>query len=86
VGLCLRSNRVFTPPRLTGIADAAPFFTDASVLAPALDAPTLIWGPGDAALAHAVDERCPVEEIARAARGLAARPRRWAAQRTAARG
>jgi len=57
-----------------GFDVAAPFFTDASVLAGALDAPTLIWGPGDARLAHAADEHCAVDEIAQAARRLASLP------------
>jgi succinyl-diaminopimelate desuccinylase len=54
---------------------AVPFFTDASVLAGPLDAPVLIWGPGDPAQAHTAGERCPVAEIAAAAERLAALPR-----------
>lgn len=43
---------------------AARFFTDASILTPALGSPpTLIWGPGSADLAHVVDEWCSVPEI-----------------------
>lgn len=46
---------------------AARFFTDASVLTPALgDVPTVIWGPGSPDQAHVVDEHCPVEQIDRA--------------------
>lgn len=42
----------------------ASYFTDASVLAPALDdPPVVICGPGDPALAHGRDEHCAVEQI-----------------------
>ncbi len=40
-----------------------PFFTDASILAEALDAPVVIMGPGETALAHQTDEFCFVEKI-----------------------
>lgn len=41
-----------------------PFFTDASVLAPALgNPPVLILGPGEAELAHQTDEYCFVDKI-----------------------
>ncbi len=44
------------------------FFTDASVLAPALgNPPTLILGPGEASQAHQTNEFCEVEKIGRAA-------------------
>lgn len=42
---------------------AATFFTDASVLARALDVPAVICGPGEAAQAHRVDEHCPLTQI-----------------------
>jgi succinyl-diaminopimelate desuccinylase len=39
--------------------EAAPYFTDGSVLAPALgDVPTVIMGPGHAHMAHQTDEWC----------------------------
>ncbi|AQT79915.1 hypothetical protein B1R94_12500 [Mycolicibacterium litorale] len=42
----------------------AAYFTDASVLAPALgDPPVCILGPGEPALAHQVDEWCSVQAI-----------------------
>lgn len=42
----------------------ATYFTDASVLAPALgDAPTLILGPGEPTQAHQTDEWCSVQRI-----------------------
>jgi succinyl-diaminopimelate desuccinylase len=47
---------------------SASFFTDASVLVPALGyPPTAIIGPGNPALAHQVDEWCSVSAIDRAA-------------------
>ncbi len=45
-----------------------PFFTDASILASALEAPTVILGPGETALAHQTDEYCFVEKIPEAVR------------------
>lgn len=47
--------------------NVARFFTDASVLTPALGTvPTLICGPGSPDQAHVVDEWCEVDEIATA--------------------
>ncbi|HET9716022.1 MAG TPA: M20 family metallopeptidase [Pseudolabrys sp.] len=47
---------------------AAPYFTDASVLTPALGSPpTAIIGPGELALAHQTDEYCFVSRIEQAA-------------------
>jgi succinyl-diaminopimelate desuccinylase len=47
----------------------ARFFTDASVLTPAMgNPPTAICGPGSADLAHVVDEWCHIDEIAVASR------------------
>ncbi len=46
---------------------AAPYFTDASVLSPALGSPpTAIIGPGELALAHQTDEYCFVSRIEQA--------------------
>jgi len=46
------------------IAEAAPYFTDASVLKPALgDIPTVILGPGAPQLAHQTDEWCELRRI-----------------------
>ena len=43
---------------------SANYFTDASVLTPALgNVPTLICGPGDPAMAHKTDEYCEVAMI-----------------------
>jgi succinyl-diaminopimelate desuccinylase len=45
-----------------------PYFTDASVLKPALgNPPTIILGPGEAAMAHQIDEYCFVDRIREAA-------------------
>src|SRR5260221_1228713 len=42
----------------------APFFTDASVLTPAMDGvPTLILGPGETAMAHKTNEYCLISKI-----------------------
>lgn len=42
----------------------APYFTDASVLTPAYgNPPTVILGPGEAAMAHQTDEYCYVDRI-----------------------
>lgn len=47
-----------TPPT------SAAYFTDASILTPALgDVPTIICGPGDPAIAHKTDEHCDVAAI-----------------------
>lgn len=49
---------------VTPFVETAPYFTDASALTPALGgAPTVILGPGEAALAHQTDEWCEVARI-----------------------
>lgn len=46
------------------IVETAPYFTDASALTPALGGvPTVILGPGTAAMAHQTDEWCEVSRI-----------------------
>jgi succinyl-diaminopimelate desuccinylase len=46
---------------------AAPYFTDASVLTPAIGSPpTAIIGPGELALAHQTDEYCLISRIEQA--------------------
>jgi succinyl-diaminopimelate desuccinylase len=63
-----------------GVGAAAPvsYFTDASVLSEALEQPPIvICGPGDPALAHQRDERCPLEQIERIAAIYLDVARRW---------
>lgn len=50
----------------------APYGSDLRLMSGLGAVPTIHYGPGDAALAHAPDERVPVEEVAVAARALAA--------------
>lgn len=46
------------------VVEAAPYFTDASALTPALGGvPTVILGPGAAAMAHQTDEWCEIARI-----------------------
>jgi succinyl-diaminopimelate desuccinylase len=54
-------SRVCGEPARIG---AATYFTDASVLTPAMEgAPTLVLGPGEPTLAHQTDEWCSVERV-----------------------
>jgi succinyl-diaminopimelate desuccinylase len=56
----------------------APYFTDASVLTPALgNAPTIILGPGEAAKAHQTDEYCSVQRIREASDIYARLAAKW---------
>ena len=50
------------------------FFTDGSVLQPQTGVPTVIFGPGDIALMHQVDERVGIADVVRAAHVLTALP------------
>jgi succinyl-diaminopimelate desuccinylase len=57
---------------------AAPYFTDASVLTPAIGSPpTAIIGPGELALAHQTDEYCFVSRIEQAAEIYSRLIRNW---------
>jgi succinyl-diaminopimelate desuccinylase len=57
---------------------AAPYFTDAAALAPALGGPpALILGPGELALAHQTDEWCETAKIEAAATLYGEVARRW---------
>lgn len=59
--LCERASGQRIDPR------GAPFFTDASVLVPAMgNIPALILGPGEPTMAHKTDEYCLVSKIAEA--------------------
>jgi succinyl-diaminopimelate desuccinylase len=56
----------------------APYFTDGSALAPAMgDPPTVVLGPGEAALAHQTDEYCVVERIEQSVEMYVELARRW---------
>jgi succinyl-diaminopimelate desuccinylase len=56
----------------------APFFTDASVLVPAMGGiPALILGPGETAMAHKTDEYCHVSKIEAAVALYVEIGRRW---------
>jgi succinyl-diaminopimelate desuccinylase len=46
---------------------AAPFFTDASILTPFYECPTVILGPGEPTMAHQTDEYCFTDNITSAA-------------------
>lgn len=57
---------------------AAPYFTDASALTPALGSPpTVIMGPGEMALAHQTDEYCFVSRIEKATEIYSRLIRNW---------
>lgn len=53
------------------------YFTDASVLQPALRVPVLVLGPGDERLAHQADEHVSVADVMQAARIYAALANSW---------
>lgn len=56
----------------------APYFTDASALTPACgNAPTVVLGPGEMALAHQTDEYCHVARIEEAVEIYVAIARQW---------
>lgn len=56
----------------------AAYFTDASALAPAYGGPpTVILGPGEAAMAHQTDEYCVVDRIGEAVEAYVEIARRW---------
>jgi len=57
---------------------AAPYFTDASALAPAYgNPPTVVLGPGEASMAHQTDEYCVVSRIEQAVEINREIIRRW---------
>jgi len=58
--------------------ESAPYFTDASMLTPALGGvPTVILGPGELQLAHQTDEWCLVSRVEAAAEIYRELARRW---------
>ncbi len=57
---------------------SAPYFTDAAFLKPALgDPPTLLFGPGDAEVAHKTDEYCDLAKLELAEEAYFEIIRRW---------
>ena len=76
-------NVVRTARAIAGVGGeigAAPYFTDASILTPALGGPpTAIIGPGELELAHQTDEYCLVSRIEQATEIYAAIIRDWCA-------
>jgi len=59
-------------------ANTATYFTDASALTPAYGGvPTVILGPGEAAMAHQTDEYCVVERIVEAVEAYTQIGKRW---------
>ena len=58
-----------------------PAWTDGALLSREAGIPTLIWGPGELALAHSAEESVPLGEILLAARLYAAAARRFTAAR-----
>lgn len=64
----------------TPVPRGAAFFTDASALTPYYgDIPTVILGPGEAALAHQTDEYCVVDRITQAKAAYETLMQRWSA-------
>jgi acetylornithine deacetylase/succinyl-diaminopimelate desuccinylase family protein len=56
-----------------------PAWTDGALLSREAGIPTLVWGPGELALAHSAEESVPVDEILSAARLYAGAARRFTA-------
>jgi len=62
----------------TPTVETATYFTDASALTPAYgNPPTIILGPGEAAMAHQTDEYCVVDRIDEAVEIYTAIAQRW---------
>jgi acetylornithine deacetylase/succinyl-diaminopimelate desuccinylase family protein len=65
--------------REAGPLTVFPAWTDGALLSREAGIPTLIWGPGELALAHSAEESVPVEEVLLAARLYADAARRFTA-------
>lgn len=61
--------------------DVFPAWTDGALLSREAGIPTLVWGPGELALAHSAEESVPVGDVFLAARLYAAAARRFTAPR-----
>jgi acetylornithine deacetylase/succinyl-diaminopimelate desuccinylase len=61
--------------------DVFPAWTDGALLAREAGIPTLVWGPGELALAHSAEESVALDEVLQAARLYAAAARRFTAAR-----
>ena len=59
----VRVTRARSAGRGSDQPTAVPFFTDASILADACEAPCVILGPGEPEMAHQTDECCPTDQI-----------------------
>jgi len=78
IGTVVRTAREITG--VGGEIGAAPYFTDASILTPAMGGPpTAIIGPGELELAHQTDEYCFVSRIEQATEIYSAIIRDWCA-------
>jgi acetylornithine deacetylase/succinyl-diaminopimelate desuccinylase len=65
--------------RAGGPLTVFPAWTDGALISREAGIPTLVWGPGELALAHSAEESVPVEEILVAARLYADAARRFTA-------
>jgi acetylornithine deacetylase/succinyl-diaminopimelate desuccinylase family protein len=67
--------------RVAAPTSVFPAWTDGALLSREAGIPTLVWGPGELALAHSAEESVPLDEILLAARLYAASARRFTAAR-----
>jgi acetylornithine deacetylase/succinyl-diaminopimelate desuccinylase len=67
--------------RAAAPATVFPAWTDGALIWREAGIPTLVWGPGELALAHSAEESVPLDEILLAARLYAAAARRFTAAR-----
>jgi succinyl-diaminopimelate desuccinylase len=72
------SSTVSSHSGMPAVPKGLPYFTDAAVLTPALNAvPTIILGPGQAEMAHKTDEFCLIPRLSEAVEIYTAISRRW---------
>lgn len=65
--------------RAAGPPTVFPAWTDGALISREAGIPTLVWGPGELALAHSAEESVPVDEVLLAARLYATAARRFTA-------